>query len=140
MAGRLVILSLSLCYKADDNTKSSNIKETDGWNVDFLNGGAPIILLETYAIWEKIICGITAGCRRQTEQCMECPSFCSTRENLDEYAAEIKRARTMLQVSQMLGREEWIKKNQEYLDRLIRIQKELLEKGVIHKSGSMREA
>lgn len=81
-----------------------------------------------------------AGCRRQTEQCMECPSFCSTRENLDEYAAEIKRASTMLQVSQMLGREEWIKKNQEYLDRIIRIQKELSEKGIIHKSGSMREA
>ncbi len=81
-----------------------------------------------------------AGCRRQTEQCMECPSFCSTRENLDEYAAEIKKASTMLQISQILGREEWIQKNREYLDRLIRIQKELSEKGIIHKSGSMREA
>ena len=81
-----------------------------------------------------------AGCRRQTEQCMECPSFCSTRENLDEYDAEIKKASTMLQISRMLGREGWIKKNQEYLDQLIRIQKELSEKGITHKSGPTREA
>ena len=31
-------------------------------------------------------------------------------------------------------------KNQEYLDRLIQIHDELEKKGIIHKSGSMREA
>ncbi len=81
-----------------------------------------------------------AGCRRQAEQCMECPSFCSTKENLNEYAAEIEKVSAMIRISQTLGREEWVKKNQEYLDRLIRIQKELSAKGIIHKSGSMREA
>ncbi len=81
-----------------------------------------------------------AGCRRQTEQCMECPSFCSTSENLDEYAAEIEKASAMLRISQTLGREEWVKKNQEYLDRLMRMQKVLEDKGIIHKSGSIREA
>lgn len=81
-----------------------------------------------------------AGCRRQTEQCMECPSFCSTSENLDEYAAEIEKARSMIRIGQTLGREEWVKKNQEYLDRLIRMQKELADKGIVHKGGSMREA
>ena len=81
-----------------------------------------------------------AGCRRQTEQCMECPSFCSTSENLDEYAAEMEKARSMIRIGQTLGREEWVKKNQEYLERLIRMQKELADKGIVHKSGPMREA
>lgn len=81
-----------------------------------------------------------AGCRRQTEQCMECPSFCSTRENLEEYTAEIEKADAMIRISQALGREDWVKKNQEYLDRLIRMRGELVEKGIVHKSGSVREA
>lgn len=81
-----------------------------------------------------------AGCRRQAEQCMECPSFCSTRENLDEYASEIEKVRSMIRIGQTLGRDEWVHKNQEYLDRLIRMHDELEKKGVIHKSGSMREA
>lgn len=81
-----------------------------------------------------------AGCRRQTEQCMECPSFCSTRENLDEYASEIDKVRAMIRIGQTLGRDEWVQKNQEYLDRLIRMQDEVEEKGIVHKSDSMREA
>lgn len=81
-----------------------------------------------------------AGCRRQTEQCMECPSFCSAKENLDEYASEIEKVSSMIRIGQMLGRDEWVHKNQEYLDRLIRMHEELDEKGIVHKSGSMREA
>lgn len=65
LAGELGILSLSLCCKADNNTKSSNIKETDGENVDFSDGGASFILPGTYAIWGKIICGITPGKHRR---------------------------------------------------------------------------
>lgn len=81
-----------------------------------------------------------AGCRRQTEQCMECPSFCSTKENLDEYELEVEKVSAMISMSRTLGRNEWVEKNQEYLDRLIRMQSELKEKGIVHKSGSMREA
>lgn len=81
-----------------------------------------------------------AGCRRQTEQCMECPSFCSTKENLDEYTSEIEKTRSMIRIGQTLGRDEWVHKNQEYLDRLLRMHNELEKKGIIHKSGSMREA
>lgn len=81
-----------------------------------------------------------AGCRRQTEQCMECPSFCSAKENLDEYASEIEKVSAMIRIGQTLGREEWVHKNQEYLGRLIRMHDELEKKGIIHKSGSMREA
>ena len=81
-----------------------------------------------------------AGCRRQTEQCLECPSFCSTKENLDEYESEIEKVGAMIRMSRTLGRNEWVEKNQEYLDRLIHMQSELEEKGIVHKSGSIREA
>ena len=81
-----------------------------------------------------------AGCRRQTEQCLECPSFCSTSENMGEYASEIEKVRSMIRIGQMLGREEWVEKNKEYLERLLHMHEELTEKGIVHKSGSMREA
>ena len=81
-----------------------------------------------------------AGCRRQTEQCLECPSFCSSRENLSEYTSEIEKVRSMIRLGQTLGREEWVEKNKEYLERLIQMQSKLTEKGIVHKSGSMREA
>ena len=71
---------------------------------------------------------------------MECPSFYSTRENLDEYALEIEKVSAMIRMGQTLGRDEWVQKNQEYLDRLIKMQSEVKEKGIVHKSGSMREA
>ena len=81
-----------------------------------------------------------AACRRQTEQCMGCPSFCSTKENLGEYQAEIEKVQSMIRLGQTLGRDDWVQKNQEYLDRLAGMKAELTEKGIVHKSGSMREA
>ena len=81
-----------------------------------------------------------AGCRRQTEQCLECPSFCSTNENADEYDTEIEKVQAMINIGLALGRNDWVEKNREYLDRLIDMQARLAEKGIIHKSGSMREA
>lgn len=81
-----------------------------------------------------------AGCRRQTEQCMECPSFCSTKENLDEYDYEIEKVNSMIQMAKALGRNDWIEKNQEYLRKLETIKAEVADKGIVHKSGSMREA
>jgi hypothetical protein len=71
---------------------------------------------------------------------LECPSFCSTKSNLDEYASEIEKVSAMVRIGQTLGRDEWVQKNQEYLTRLIQKQGEVKEKGIIHKSGSMREA
>jgi hypothetical protein len=46
----------------------------------------------------------------------------------------------MIRLGQTLGREEWVEKNKEYLERLIQMQSKLTEKGIVHKSGSMREA
>ena len=56
------------------------------------------------------------------------------------YAAEIEKVRSMIRIGETLGRNEWVTKNQEYLDRLSRMQNELEKKGIVHKSGSMREA
>lgn len=42
--GERWILSLFLCNKAYNNTKSPIIKETDGRNVDLFGGGISIIL------------------------------------------------------------------------------------------------
>lgn len=79
------------------------------------------------------------GCRRQTEQCLECPSFCSTTENMDEYTSEIEKVRSMICIGQTLAREEWVEKNKAYLEQLLKKQVELKEKGIVHKNGSMRE-
>ena len=46
----------------------------------------------------------------------------------------------MIRIGETLSRDEWVEKNQEYLDRLVRMHDELEEKGMVHKSGSMREA
>ena len=81
-----------------------------------------------------------AGCRRQTEQCMGCPSFCSTRENLCEYDNEIEKVKSMLHIAKTLGRDDWVEKNQEYLTRLEKTKAEIETKGIVHRSGSMREA
>ena len=59
---------------------------------------------------------------------------------MDEYASEVEKVRSMIRIGQTLGRDEWVKKNEEYLERLLHIQTELEEKGIVHKSGSMREA
>ena len=59
---------------------------------------------------------------------------------MGEYASEIEKVRSMIRIGQMLGREEWVEKNKEYLERLLHMHEELTEKGIVHKSGSMREA
>jgi ribonuclease G len=58
----------------------------------------------------------------------------------DVYTSEIEKVRSMIRLGQTLGREEWVEKNKEYLERLIQMQSKLTEKGIVHKSGSMREA
>ena len=46
----------------------------------------------------------------------------------------------MIRIGQTLGRKGWVEKNTEYLERLLRMKEELDKKGIIHKSGAMREA
>ena len=46
----------------------------------------------------------------------------------------------MIDIGLALGRNDWVEKNREYLGRLTEMQTVLTEKGIVHKSSSMREA
>ena len=44
------------------------------------------------------------GCKNQTKMCLECTSFCSTKEDLPAYDAEIKRVQELMMVGEAIGR------------------------------------
>lgn len=78
-------------------------------------------------------------CKTQLRHCLECASFCSTRINESEYREEIRRVGELVALGKRLGRQEWIDKNQEYLDLLIKMHDRICEEGIIHKNGALRE-
>ena len=45
----------------------------------------------------------------------------------------------MIAIAKRLGREEWIEKNEEYLQLLLATQDRIAAEGVVHKNGAMRE-
>lgn len=79
------------------------------------------------------------SCRQQTSHCLQCGGFCSTSENLSEYEEEISRVKEQIEVSRIHNREDWVKKNQEYLQALEKTKKEIETNGIVHKNGSSRE-
>jgi len=79
------------------------------------------------------------SCRQQMNHCIECASFCSCTDNIPEYEAEIERIREHLALSLKLGREEWVEKNQKYLEILERMLGLIRNEGLIHKNGKLRE-
>ena len=79
------------------------------------------------------------ACRTQLKHCLECASFCSTRENEIEYREEIKRVGAQIAIGKRIGRQEWIDKNQEYLDLLLKMVERIRKEGIIHKNGALRE-
>lgn len=79
------------------------------------------------------------ACRQQMSHCLECSSFCSTMENMLEYEEEIKRVLELINISQSIGREDWEKKNTEYLNMLKKILERIRKEGTVHKNGSLRE-
>lgn len=79
------------------------------------------------------------ACRTQLKHCLECASFCSTQENEAEYREEVKRVGAQIALSKRLGRQEWVEKNQEYLNLLLSVLERIREKGVVHKNGALRE-
>ena len=78
-------------------------------------------------------------CRNQMNQCLECGSFCSTKDNIPEFEEEIKRVKKLIEISKSNGRNDWEEKNKEYLKILENMMKRVKEEGVIHKNGSIRE-
>lgn len=80
------------------------------------------------------------SCRNQMNQCLECGSFCSTKNNIPEFEEEIKRVKKLIEISKANGRNDWEEKNQEYLKTLENMVKRVKEEGIVHKNGSLREA
>ena len=79
------------------------------------------------------------GCKSQTQMCLDCASFCSTKEDLSAYEAEIKRVRAMISIAEKTGRNDWTEKNNQYLENLIKMRDRILQEGIIHKNGKLRE-
>lgn len=79
------------------------------------------------------------ACKQQMNMCIECPSFCTTKEDLPEYENEIKRVKEQIQIGETCNREDWINKNTEYLSRLEKMKIRILTEGTVHKNGKLRE-
>lgn len=79
------------------------------------------------------------ACKQQLSHCLECSSFCSTRENTPEFEEEIRRVLGLIDLSRSTGREDWEKKNTEYLNILEKMLERIRKEGIVHKNGSLRE-
>ena len=78
-------------------------------------------------------------CKTQLKHCLECASFCSTRENESEYREEIRSVGAQIALGKRLGRQEWVDKNQEYLELLMAMAERIRQEGIVHKNGALRE-
>ena len=78
-------------------------------------------------------------CKTQLKHCLECASFCSTRDNEAEYRDEIRRVGAQIALGKSLGRPEWVDKNQEYLELLMAMVDRVHKEGIVHKNGALRE-
>lgn len=79
------------------------------------------------------------GCKNQTKMCLECTSFCSAKDDLPAYDAEIKKVKNLMMIGETIGREDWIDKNRQYLENLESMKDRILQEGTIHKNGKFRE-
>ncbi len=78
-------------------------------------------------------------CRQQMNHCLECANFCTSKKNIFEYEAEIERIKEQLELSKNLERNEWVEKNQKYLEVLEKMLARIQIEGTIHKNGKLRE-
>ena len=78
-------------------------------------------------------------CKNQTKMCLECTSFCSSRDDLPMYDIEISRIKALISIAEKTERRDWIDKNQQYLNNLICMKERILQEGIVHKSGKLRE-
>lgn len=79
------------------------------------------------------------GCKNQTHMCLECTCFCSTKDDLPAFEAEIKRVNAMIAIAKKTGRQDWEEKNRQYLNNLEKMKACILKEGIVHKNGKLRE-
>lgn len=79
------------------------------------------------------------SCKTQLKHCLNCANFCTSRENEAEYREEIRRVGAQIALSKQIGRQDWVEKNQEYLELLISMVERIHNEGVVHKNGGVRE-
>ena len=151
-------LQMSLHYaKVSDNVLYKKWKETEALGILHLTANAPGQTAgnsgKDTVCYEHVRKGLDAvrvpfgvcfkpsklACRTQLKHCLECASFCSTHENEIEYREEIKRVGAQIAIGKRIGRQEWVDKNQEYLDLLLRMVERIRREGIVHKNGSLRE-
>ena len=151
-------LQMSLHYaKVSENVLYKKWKETEALGILHLEANPPRQTSEETGTdtvsYEHVKKGLDAvrvpfgvcfkpvklACRTQLKHCLECTSFCSTRENEIEYREEIKRVGAQIAIGKRIGRQEWVDKNQEYLDLLLRMVKRIRQEGIVHKNGALRE-
>jgi len=151
-------LQMSLHYaKVSDNVLYKKWKETESLGILHLAADPPT-KVQTVApagtvSYEHVRKGLDAvrvpfgvcfkpsklPCKTQLKHCLECASFCSTRENEDEYREEIRRVGAQIALGKRLGRPEWVDKNQVYLELLMAMVDRIHQEGVVHKNGALRE-
>ena len=151
-------LQMSLHYaKVSDNVLYKKWKETEALGILHLAANPPGKELEAApsgtVSYEHVRKGLDAvrvpfgvcfkpsklPCKTQLKHCLECASFCSTRENEAEYREEIRRVGAQIALGKRLGRPEWVDKNQEYLELLMAMVERIRQEGIVHKNGALRE-
>lgn len=78
-------------------------------------------------------------CRQQMNHCIDCANFCTSRDNIPEYEAEIARVMKQIELGKSLDRNDWVEKNQDYLETLEKMLARIRTEGLIHKNGHIRE-
>lgn len=78
-------------------------------------------------------------CRQQMKHCMACANFCTCRDNIPEYEAEIERVMKQIELGKSLDRSDWAEKNRSYLETLEKMLDRIQIDGVVHKNGHIRE-
>jgi hypothetical protein len=68
-----------------------------------------------------------------------CGNFCTSSKNTAEYEAEIKRIQEQIDLGRKMSRENWVEKNQKYLELLEKMLARIQAEGVVHKNGRLRE-
>ncbi len=151
-------LQMSLHYaKVSDNVLYKKWKETEALGILHLAANPPGKELEAApsgtVSYEHVRKGLDAvrvpfgvcfkpsklPCKTQLKHCLECASFCSIRENESEYREEIRRVGAQIALGKRLGRQEWVDKNQEYLELLMAMAERIRQEGIVHKNGALRE-